>query len=213
MWSLINNIPRDNLDAWFRWLTVFTIGLPIIGAIMGGICGWGAFLVSERIGSLQTTDVTQAREGAAKANERAAEAQAALQKFKASRSLLPEQQSTVVDAIKAFAGQEFAGAVAASVPDAWSLWETLDQTLRAAHWVRRPPWGLATGHPPAGIPVSPNEGVTIFVPQDDLVSLAPAVDALSSALNAAGLKTYVARDAGPQTRPKIIVVEIGTKPQ
>ena len=134
-------------------------------------------------------------------------------KFKASRSLLPEQQSTVVDAIKAFAGQEFAGAVAASVPDAWSLWETLDQTLRAAHWVRRPPWGLATGHPPAGIPVSPNEGVTIFVPQDDLVSLAPAVDALSSALNAAGLKTYVARDAGPQTRPKIIVVEIGTKPQ
>ena len=129
------------------------------------------------------------------------------------RSLSPEQQSTIVDAIKPFAGQEFAGAVAASVPDAWSLWETLDKTLRAAHWIRRPPWGLATGDPPAGVPVSPNEGVTIFVPQDDFASLAPAVNALSFALNAAGLKSYVARDAGPQTRPKIIVVEIGTKPQ
>ena len=213
MWSYINNIPRDNLDAWFRGLTVFAIGLPIAGAIMGGICGWGAFLVSERIGNLQAADVTQAREGAAKANERAAEAQAALEKFKAARSLSPEQQSTIVDAIKPFAGQEFAGTVAAGVPDASSLWATLDKTLRAAHWVRRLPWGLATGDPPAGIPVSPNKGVTIFVPQDDLASLAPAVNTLSSALNSAGLKTYVAPDAGPQTRPKIIVVEIGTKTQ
>jgi hypothetical protein len=86
---------------------------------MGGICGWGAFLVSERIGNLQVADVTQAREGAAKAQERAAEAQAALEKFKAPRSLSLEKKPTIVDAIKPFAGQEFAGTVAAGVPDAW----------------------------------------------------------------------------------------------
>jgi hypothetical protein len=72
---------------------------------MGGICGWGAFLVSERIGNLQAADVTQAREGAAKANERAAEAQASLQQFKAPRNLSPEQQSTIVDAIKPLQGK------------------------------------------------------------------------------------------------------------
>ena len=50
---------------------------------MGGICGWGAFLLSERIGNFQATDVVQAQGIAAKANERAAEAQAALERFKA----------------------------------------------------------------------------------------------------------------------------------
>jgi hypothetical protein len=46
MWNFIDNLPQDSLDSWYRWLTIFTIGLPILGAIMGGICGWGAFTVS-----------------------------------------------------------------------------------------------------------------------------------------------------------------------
>jgi hypothetical protein len=53
MWSFIDNIPQASLDFWFRWLTFLAIGLPILGAAMGGVCGWGAFIVSNRIGNLQ----------------------------------------------------------------------------------------------------------------------------------------------------------------
>jgi hypothetical protein len=61
MWSVINTISRDNLDAWSRWLTILAIGLPVLGALLGGLCGWGAFLVGERIGQLQEADLAQAR--------------------------------------------------------------------------------------------------------------------------------------------------------
>jgi hypothetical protein len=59
MWSFIDNIPEANLDSWYRWLTVFAIGLPILGAIMGGVCGWSAFIVSTRIGNSQTAALVQ----------------------------------------------------------------------------------------------------------------------------------------------------------
>jgi hypothetical protein len=56
---VIENIPRENLDNWYLWLTIFAIGLPIVGALMGGICGWGAFIVGTRIGDLQSAEIEQ----------------------------------------------------------------------------------------------------------------------------------------------------------
>lgn len=67
--SFVDNIPQDSLDAWFRSLTFFAIGLPIVGAIMGGICGWGAFKVSGRISDLQAIALQQAQDTAAEAKE------------------------------------------------------------------------------------------------------------------------------------------------
>lgn len=64
----MGNVPQANLDSWFRWLTFFAIGLPILGAVMGGVCGWSAFLVSNRIGDLQTADLMLAEQAANKAN-------------------------------------------------------------------------------------------------------------------------------------------------
>jgi hypothetical protein len=55
MWHFIESLPEASLDSWYRWLTFFAIGLPILGAITGGICGWGAFVVSGRVSDLQTT--------------------------------------------------------------------------------------------------------------------------------------------------------------
>ena len=57
MWTLIESIPRDNLDGWYRWLTGLAIGLPILGAVLGGLWGWGAFTVSNRIGNLQSAEM------------------------------------------------------------------------------------------------------------------------------------------------------------
>jgi hypothetical protein len=53
---LIERIPQDSLDFWYRWLTGLAIGLPILGAILGGLCGWGAFNVSNRISNLQSAE-------------------------------------------------------------------------------------------------------------------------------------------------------------
>jgi hypothetical protein len=72
---------------------------------------------------------------------------------------------------------------------------------------------MAAGEPLAGIPVTPNDGVTIFVPAADAAELAPAAKALASALAVNGIVAEAAADRGPQTRPKIMVIEIGTKPQ
>jgi hypothetical protein len=67
--SVIDNVPRESLDAWFRILTFLAIGLPILGAIMGGICGWGAFAVSNRISDLQAIALKLAQDMAAEAKE------------------------------------------------------------------------------------------------------------------------------------------------
>jgi hypothetical protein len=147
------------------------------------------------------------------AKARALEAQLALARYKAPREISPEHRSEIAEAVKPFAGQAFSGMVASSVSDARPLWASLVGILRNAGWVLQPPWGLATGDPLAGVPVSPNEGVTIFVPKDDIAALAPAANALWRTLNAAGIRAFQAEDSGPQARAKIIVIEIGTKPQ
>jgi hypothetical protein len=70
VWSFIDNIPEGSLESWYRWLTIFAIGLPIVGVIAGGVCGWGGFVVSNRIGKLQTLALNQAKEDANTANTR-----------------------------------------------------------------------------------------------------------------------------------------------
>ncbi len=157
--------------------------------------------------------IVDANVRAEEAKADAAKAKLALERFKAPRSLSPEQQGQIIDAVKGFAGQQFAGLVAGSVTDAWPLWAELHKILSAAGWVGMPPAGLAVGDPPAGVPVSPGKGVTVVVPTDDLQTLIPATNALISALNSEGIATTGAHTTGPQIRPKIIVIEIGTKPQ
>lgn len=162
---------------------------------------------------------------AAQANERAAgfekdaetlrlqvaQAQLALEKFKAPRSVSAEGQKHITEAVASFAGQQFCGMVAGSVLDARFLWRTIDKLLREAKWERVQPWGLATGDPPAGVPLSPNDGVTVFFPKDS-PELWHAGKALVDALNNSGVKAYLTEDSGPQQRAKILVIEIGTKP-
>ena len=94
------------------------------------------------------------------------------------------------------------------------LWEELDKALRLANWVRVAPSGLAIGDPPAGIPLSPNSGVTVFVAASRANELAPTAHALAAALTSEGIIAGVTASAGPrlEQRPNVIVIEIGRKP-
>src|SRR5262245_55886885 len=148
------------------------------------------------------------------ARERAREAELELAKLKTPRTLTPEAQRRVAATLQKFAGQEFEGQVAPGSEDARPLWEELDKALRAANWVRMAPSGLAVGDPPAGIPLSPTSGVTVFVTASRANELAPTAQALAAALTAEGLIAGVTASAGPrmEQRPNVIVIEIGRKP-
>jgi hypothetical protein len=202
---------------------IFFIGSLVVGVVSTVLIVWMSGVKeaywekdrtesAERVASLVVQgDIL--RKDTAEANARASEAQLALERLKAPRSISGEQQAQLTALLKPFAGQEYSGMVAGSVPDARALWVMIDKVLTAANWVRMPPWGAAVGEPPAGIPIAPSDGVTIFVPAADVAELAPAAKTLASALAAFGIVTVAAADSGPQTRPKIMVVEIGTKPQ
>lgn len=157
-------------------------------------------------------DVALAIARAADANERAAKAALQLAKLKAPRKLTTEQQTQIGAAVKKFAGQKFSGMVVQSSPDAHPLWSIIAKVLTDSGWILEKPRSLAAGSPPAGIPLSPGEGVTLFVPANDVPDLAGATNALDEALRDAGLKVVEAIDSGPQSKPKTIAIEIGTKP-
>jgi hypothetical protein len=150
----------------------------------------------------------------AEARERANDAELELARLKTPRTLGPDAQRRVAAQLRQFAGQEFAGQVAPGSEDARGLWETLDAALAAAEWIRVAPYGFAIGNPPAGIPLAPNSGVTVFVAASRANELAPIAHALAGALTAEGIIAGVSASAGPQMegRPNVIIVEIGRKP-
>src|SRR4030095_10403352 len=88
-----------------------------------------------------------------------------------------------------------------------------DRARPAGGWVRVPPIGLAVGDPPAGVPLVPNSGVTVFVAASRANEFAPIAQLLAAALMAEGIIAGVSASAGPQMeqRPAVIVVEIGRK--
>src|SRR5262249_11169240 len=111
------------------------------------------------------------------ARERAREAELELAKLKTPRTLTPEAQRRVAAALQTFAGQECGGQAGPGSEEAALLGEELDRARRGANWVRVAPSGLAVGDPPAGIPLSPNSGVTVFVTASRANELAPTAHA------------------------------------
>jgi len=150
----------------------------------------------------------------AEARERADEAEVELARLKTPCTLAPDAQRRLTAQLRQFAGQEFTGQVAPGSDDARGLWEALDPALAAAGWVRVAPYGFAIGNPPAGVPLAPNSGVTVFVAASRANELAPIAQALAGALMAEGIIAGVSASAGPQMegRPNVIVIEIGRKP-
>jgi hypothetical protein len=150
----------------------------------------------------------------AEARERADDAELELARLKTPRTLAPDAQRRLAAQLRQFAGQEFTGQVAPGSDDARGLWEALEPALAAAQWVRVAPYGFAIGNPPAGVPLAPNSGVTVFVAASRANELAPIAQALARALMAEGIIAGVSASAGPQMegRPNVIVIEIGRKP-
>ncbi len=87
MWNFADSLPEGSLNSWYRWLTLLTIGLPILG----GVCGYAAFMVSSRISGLQAVALKQAQDTAAEARE-----------FAMPRRLSPEAAAKMLVAARQF---------------------------------------------------------------------------------------------------------------
>lgn len=134
-----------------------------------------------------------------------------LGKASAARSLGLDQQKRIAEALRGFPDQQFSGMVASGVPDAWGLWNAILNALQEATWKRVSPSGLEIAG--VGIPIVADEGVMIFIPETDWSALFPAAGALRNALMHEHIVAAVAPMTGQQARPKIIVIEVGMKPQ
>src|SRR5262249_10100726 len=130
------------------------------------------------------------------------------------RTLTPEAQRRVAATLQKFAGQEFEGQVVPGSEDARPLWEELDKALRAANWVRVAPSGLAVGDPPAGIPLSPNSGVTGWGRGGRASAPARTAPAWAAALMPGGRTAGVPAPAAPrmEQRPNVIVIKTARTP-
>ena len=78
--------------------------------------------------------VADSKKVAAEATARAAEAQLALEKFKAPRTLAPEQIGRIVDKLKQFSGTEYDFTVSSIDPEILDFVLTLELVLSTAGW-------------------------------------------------------------------------------
>ena len=151
---------------WDFWL-IASLVFAACAAIAVGITTTGSIVSHKR----ETLSAEAAlgifklatEEKIAEANARVAEAQLALEKFKAPRTITVEQRNRIAGQMKQFAGQQYFGMVASDVADAWDIWREVSLSLELAGWTRLPPPGLAATQygPPAGIALAPQAGVLV----------------------------------------------------
>src|SRR4030095_13933738 len=79
-----------------------------------------------------------------------------------------------------------------------------DRARPAGGWVRVPPIGLSVGDPPAGVPLVPNSGVTVFVAASRANEFAPIAQLLAAALLAE--RTLRGLSARPAPRGEVRLV-------
>ena len=153
----------------------------------------------------------------ATANERAANAELALEQYKAPRTLSPKQQETLIEALKPFAGQHFAFAVF-SDPEPIALAKLLDSLLRTAKWVRMPDqfqWrgGIKVDVAGASAASISDSGIILYLAQDDRESI-PATQLLCSMLTDTSLPCKI--NLNPELPvgklPRTVTISVGKKP-
>ena len=146
-------------------------------------------------------EIASANERASLAEQRAAEANLELAKFRAPRTLTIEQQTTISEKLRAFAGIRFDATVIRDDPETMHLLDIITPVLEAAGWkqvgwdnnylvLKRP------GKPDVGEWAAQN--VIIAVPHDLIPQLWPAAESLASALAAHGIPAQ-AQDAAGMT--------------
>jgi hypothetical protein len=196
--------------------------LQLISSLLVGatfIIGFWTVRVGWRVNRRQATELASANQQAAQANERAAKAQLALEKFKAPRTLTPEQRGRIVDKLKPFSGTEYDITISESDPEILSFVLTLERVLSTAGWTELDWKGtgealIRGGKQPLirlGVSIS---NVVIGAHFDQPPKLFEFALALSDALEAEGVTATAQRHIGHEmssTNANAIHIMIGRK--
>jgi hypothetical protein len=154
---------------------------------------------------------------AAQATARALEAQLALERFKAPRTLTQVQQDALAAALGTFAPQQYAVSVGQGA-ETGNLLCLLDSLLQKAGWTRIAPFGsvkVETGCGTAGVNSASGVHVRVsidtepFTPQKGARA---AATLLAAMLNQDGIEALPAQDPINIPKPNVINLMVGTKP-
>lgn len=172
---------------------------------------------SERVASL-VTQGDQLRKDTAEANARAAEAQLALEKFRAGRTLTPEQRAKITEEMRPFAGTPVVFGVFQD-PEPIALLDQLSDALTLAGWSEQE-WKSGgdivmtrgAGHSIAGYTLV--SGLYVQADNSHADDFGPIVAKLAKLLTDAGIpaKPEVGHMA-PNTNNDAIKILIGQKPR
>lgn len=199
------------------WETIMVLSLVVAG-IAAVVVGFSTFLVVklQRQEVKATADafaqykidagvkIAEASEGAAKANERAAEANLALEKFKAPRSISPQERQLIVSSVGKFAGQEFKVTTYPDLKEAVDFATQLSYTLAEAKWKFIQPDG--------SFPFPGVAGVLVWVHVGADPKVKDAANALVLALEIIGKAPTLKHTAPNSPIDNKIELTIGTKP-
>lgn len=202
LWN-ISSSQAELFYGLFNWaliLGAFTVFIGTIGSITMGTAR--EYFSNERLSANEVaterakTEAETAREGAAKANARAAEADLALAKFRTPRTLTIEQQAVIGEKLRAFAGTRFDAAVIRSDPETYQLLGMIEAPLATAGWTQVSWVGVEVlkraDKPDVGEWAATN--VIIAVPHDLLPQLWGAAASLAATLTEADIPAQ-AQDA------------------
>ncbi len=195
---------------------VFGAAAVLIGTI-GSIkmAGIKEQFSNERI-SANEAETERAKADAAIANARAAEANVALEKFKAPRTLPAEQQRRITEKINRSAGTVFDIGLQTGDPEAEGLLNPIETALKSAGWTQIDWRGgdvvlSRTGRPICGI-VS-LIGLVIQMSPTKVEEYWPAATALAEALNSEGISAKAEPGSAAQAEnADAMHILIGKKP-
>lgn len=169
---------------------------------------------SERLARTELeSQVAAAEARAAEANAVASQARLELAKLKEPRTIAPEDQEKIIDALKQFKGQNFGFSVFPE-PEPLALLRALDVMLKSAGWLRVPSQigDIVVDAAESTAGTSHDSGVTAFVGPDNRDAEA-ALLLLSQVLTAAGIPCQASRTEQLQGKtPKAILINVGKKP-
>jgi len=217
--ALEDSIAR--LDAWVIFFGV----LVIIGVLGETLEGYRHWVLDKRLRALRETEsqvheaeLAKVQNDTANAEARAAEAKLELAKFKAPRTLGPEQLARVAAALSRFAKTQFDVAVGPmGDPEPDVLGSAISSALSNAGW-HQVDWRtsdiqMTLTRP--GRPVTSFASVTniiVDIHPAQAPSLWPLAEAVSAALNAEGIASLAQQGSGGRnTNEMAIHVMIGRK--
>ncbi len=210
-------------ESWLSFIAVAKLVAAFLvaaGVVIEFGGDWLARPYENVVKEAREAQAKDAEQKIAEANARALEAQAALNKFKAQRTLTVPQLSVIANKILPFAGTNFDLAVGAGDVDGEMLLVPVESALLAAHW-KEVEWEDKTLQPLKYVrPDKPNAGmvtgigVIIEVDNAKISEFGPAATTLAAALNTEGIAAVaVMENRSTAANKNAVHILIGWKPR